>query len=272
MSQWRRWRGLFAGFSFLVLAATIYATADPRPQRLWAEQTLIEVWSPIQGAGTGLANTARGVVTAVTDLVRLRRENRELRAQVQRLTMERQELLELARENAALREMLRLTRQAPYTLVTAEVVARPAGNWFSTLTVNKGRLAGVNPGMAVIAPEGVVGHVTGVTSHSATVLLIVDPRSAVGGLDTLSSSLVLVQGTQDPTGKTARVQPLAQDARLEPGDEIVTSGLGEIFPKGLKVGAVEKVRAGKYGLSQVGVLRTAVDFDRLEWVSIIVRH
>lgn len=264
-----RWRWAALGPLVLVIAGVIFLTTGQRDVISWPERVLREALAPLQSGVTSISRGAQGLLGGISRLARLSRENEELRKELDALRIERAELLEARRENESLRSMLKLEGMARNQVRIAEVIARTPSNWFSTITINKGTAHGVAKGMAVVTPEGVVGHIRSVTRHTAEVLLITDPKSALGGRVYRNSQVVLVEGLGSPGGGRLQVKLLSRDANLRKDDYIITSGLSEIYPKGLPVGVIEEIREGRYGLTKYGILRPAVDFGRLEWVAVV---
>lgn len=265
-----KWHALAVGLLFLVLAGLSYLTSDPRAAISGPEKVVREVVTPLQ---TGFATAARwiaGAVETVGSIGRLQEDNRLLRQEVAALRAELHVLEEHRRENQRLREIAGVREYLPYRVVVAQVAARPYNQWFSSVTLNRGASDGLKPGLPVINAQGVVGHVESVTANTARVLLLTDPDSAVGGMTVESEAPVLVEGTGDPAGREAIVRPLVWGAALAPGDRVVTSGLSHIFPKGLAIGEIESVSEDALGLKQQAVLRPYVDFNRLDWVAVIL--
>lgn len=265
-----KWQGLVVGLLLLVLAGLSYLTSDPRAAVSGPESLMREMMVPLQ---TGLSTVAHWLASAVETVVsigRLREDNRLLRQEVAALQAELRALEELGRENERLREILGLRERLPHRVVVAQVAARPHNQWFSSVTLDRGANDGLAPGMPVVNAQGVVGHVESVTANTARVLLLTDPKSAVGGVTVESEVPVLVEGTGDPSGREALVRPLVWGAELAPGDRVVTSGLSHIFPKGLAIGEIESVREDALGLKQQAILRPYVDFNRLDWVAVIL--
>lgn len=196
-------------------------------------------------------------------------ENRSLKMVITRLKTENASLKEARRENERWRRLLEFVRSSPVSMVPAQVIGRDPSNWFGYVTINKGKAHGLRAGLPVVTAEGVVGMVRQVTAHTASVLLILDSRSAIGGQVAETRDYVLVEGSNERLG-TAVVKPLAPEVKLRRGATIITSGLGEVFPKGLAVGRIERVVKGKYGLAPYGVLQPAVNFGRLEEVAVLV--
>jgi rod shape-determining protein MreC len=266
-----KWRWAVLGPIILIIAGIIVATTGPRDELGWAEKAFREALAPLQSGVTRIADGIVGVTTRIVRLTRLAKENEALRKEVEELRTERAALLEAQRENEELRRLVDLERRAPDQVQIAEVIYRTPGNWFSTIIINKGSAHNVEKGMAVVTPEGVVGHVRLVTRHTAEVMLITDTKSALCGRVYRTNQVVLVEGQGDAGRGKALVKPLASEADLVVGDYIITSGLSEIYPKGLPVGIVEAVYEGRYGLTTYGQLQPFVEFDRLEWVAVLTK-
>lgn len=265
-----KWHGLAVGLLLLVLAGLSYLTSDPRAAISGPESIVREVMAPLQTGMAAVSQWLAGAVETVGSIGRLQEDNRLLRQEVAALKAELQDLEELRRENERLREILGLRERLPHRVVVAQVAARPYNQWFSSITLNRGSKDGLRPGMPVVNAQGVVGHVESVTANTARVLLLTDPKSAVGGVTVDSEVPVLVEGTGDPAGRQAHVRPLVWGAELFPGDRVVTSGLSHIFPKGLAIGEIESVSQDALGLKQQAILRPYVDFNRLDWVAVIL--
>jgi rod shape-determining protein MreC len=229
-----------------------------------------EVVAPLQRAANRVASSLRSALDSLKSWRTLNEENARLREEVQALRMERDRLLEAGRQNEQLRQLLELVEPAGGELLAAEVIARSPSNWLGSITISRGRVHGVAPGMAVVAPEGAVGKVRNVTERTAEVVLITDSRSAVGGRVRDRGHLVLVEGTSDPTEERATVRLLDWEADLRVGDVVVASELSWIFPKGLPIGVVEQVHERESGLAPYGTLRPFVDLARLEWVMVVL--
>ena len=267
-----KWHALAVGLLFLVLAGLSYLTSDPRAAISGPESVLREVMTPVQ---TGFTATARWITSAVEtagSIGRLQEDNRLLRQELAALRAEMQALEEYRRENERLREIMGIREHFPRRIVVAQVVARPYNQWFSSVTLNRGARDGLRPGLPVVNAQGVVGHVESVTANTARVLLLTDTKSAVGGMVVGSEVPVLVEGTGDPAGREALVRPLVWGSTLAEGDRVVTSGLSQIFPKGLPIGELESVSEDALGLKQQAILRPYVDFNRLDWVTVILEE
>jgi len=208
-------------------------------------------------------------VSFVASIGRMKRENEALSAEVDQLRSEVVQLSEAARENARLSSLLELKSSLDGRAVAARVVYRDPASWLETAVIDKGSSQGVGTGMAVVGPRGVIGRTTSVTAHTATVLFAIDPRSAIGGIDSRSRDLVIAEGIGDGSG-LLRVRPIGADCDIVAGDVIVTSGMGGIYPKGHIVADVISVEQDKYGVSTTAIARPRVDFQRLEEVLVLI--
>jgi rod shape-determining protein MreC len=219
---------------------------------------------------SAVEGAVRSADASVAELVALRAENLKLQAEVTTLGQERTALQELEQENARLRALLDLKASLaallPYPAgsVAARVIARSPTTWWSSVLLDKGSADGVKPGMIAMAPSGLVGRVSSVTAHTATVTLLTNPDSAVGGM-------VERAGSRDAgvafgvAGRTdLEMEFFDAQADVQAGDTIVTSGLGGVFPKGLPVGQVTSVAPPRYGQVRTARVAPAVDLANLE--------
>jgi rod shape-determining protein MreC len=178
------------------------------------------------------------------------------------------EYAEIEQENGRLRALLEFKQQSDRRLAAAQVIGTSVDNWTSLVIINKGSSAGISRGDVAMSFKGLVGRVVQVTGSTAKVLLANDPRCAVSALCQRSRQEGLVTGT---LSGTLLMKYLPKDADIVAGDTIVTSGLTELFPKGILIGTVSSVGEEFGGLSRYAVVTPAVEFRRLEEVLIILR-
>jgi rod shape-determining protein MreC len=223
--------------------------------------------TPFQQLLVSLHRGAVGIWTTYADWRSVRAENAALRAENERLRVVALEAGEARGENLRLRRLLELRERLPLSTLAAEVIGREAGGWVRSLTVNRGRGDGIAQQTPVIVPEGLVGRVVQVRRGASVVQLLNDPTSAVGAVVQRTRTPGLVEG--DPAG-TVRFKFMARDgAGVQPGDLVVTSGLGSLFPKGLPVGRVVAIEDRGSALFHFAVLRPAADFARVEEVLLL---
>jgi rod shape-determining protein MreC len=223
--------------------------------------------TPVQ---TLLASAHRGALSAwhtITDWKAVRSENMVLRADNERLRVQSLQARETDEENRRLRRLLALRDRMPLATLTGEIIGRESGGWARSLTVNRGRADGVAQQMPVIVPEGLVGRVARVRSGASIVQLLNDPTSTVGAVVQRTRTPGLVEG--EPGG-SVRFKFMARDgAGVTPGDLIVTSALGTLFPKGIPVGRVTAIEDKGSALFHFAVLLPVVDAARVEEVLLL---
>ena len=223
--------------------------------------------TPAQSLLASAHRGALGTWHIFTDWKAVRTENLALRADNERLRVQSLQVRETEQENKRLRRLLALRDRMPLTTLTGEIIGREGGGWARSLTVNRGRADGITQQMPVIVPEGLVGRVAQVRSGASVVQLLNDPTSTVGAVVQRTRTPGLVEG--EPGGGV-RFKFMARDgAGVTPGDLVVTSDLGTLFPKGIPVGRVTSIEDKGSALFHFAVLAPAVDFARLEEVLLL---
>lgn len=215
------------------------------------------------------ALTVRGVANTwwdYVDLRNVREENKHLRREGATLQRRIDQLEEQALETQRLQRLLAVRQTSQAEFLAARVVGKDATNWFKTILLDRGSQEGVRRNLPVLAPDGLVGRVVEVTPTSAKVQLLTDPVSAVGALIQRTRVTGIVTGN---LGAGARVRYLPLMADVVVGDEMVTSGMGGVFPKGIPIGRISALERRSGALFQEATIRPAVDLARLEEVLIL---
>jgi rod shape-determining protein MreC len=206
-------------------------------------------------------------VTAPRDIVSLRQRNAELETQVSQLQAQLIELQQRANETEVLAALVDFSRSNPQsTYRAAAVIGRDPSPFLHYIIINRGSNDGIRRGMPVVTNQGLVGRIDAVIADAARVQLITDPASAVNVyLQNADTSAVLYGSV---TGDVS-LDMISQNAAVEAGDLILTSGLGGGFPSDLIIGQVITLRALEFELFQQATVQPAVDFTRLEIVLVI---
>ena len=265
----RKTYAVLLALAALALMATIYITSGERDRLTPVEYVVREILAPVQTGLFRIASWVNNIGRTLAGLGVKVRENHVLKREVAVLTAENVYLEEERLENIRLRRLLNFEEKTPHKTLAAEVIARDPGNWLNTVTLNKGIGHGVKKDMALVSCEGLLGRVVSASLNTANALLIIDPRSAVGGVVQRTRSLVLVEGDPETPGMCL-VKCLTMESDLVTGDKILSSGLGGIYPKGLIIGEIVELIPGKYGVGSAARLKPAADFARLEEALIIL--
>jgi len=254
----------------LVLLGTMRFSGLERPQISQAEKAFRDLITPLQSGVDWVGRKFSNLAETVTSYTSLRTENQALKEQVEQLTVENHRLKESAMENARLERLLEFKQEVEtsFELLPARVIGRDSANWYSTLTINAGEADGVAKDMVVINNQGLVGRVLSASAHSAQVLTILSREGPAAALLMDSRYPGIVEGINDGSGRLQLIH-LPQDVPVNPQEPVITSGLGEVFPKGLRIGFVTEVIAEANGLMKKAIVQPYVDFLRLEEVLVI---
>jgi len=205
-------------------------------------------------------------------LAGVERKNLLLQKQITFLEIENQRMQEQALENARLKSLLGFKDSINYQSVPARIIGWDLTTYARTITINVGFKAGVRKGQAVISAQGLVGQILdepGRLSGSsfAQVLLITDPTSRVSVVIERTRDRGVVEGIGDENKLLLKY--LSPEARPLPGDLVVTSGLGGIFPPGIKAGVIEKIEQNPLSSSPQGWVKPGADFAHLEEILVL---
>lgn len=232
----------------------------------FTRQALLFVVSPFIKVTAATIHGVTSIWQDYVDLRTLREENKRLQFEASTLKRRLDQLQEQALETQRLQRLLAMRDSSQAEFLTARVVGKDATNWFKTILLDCGSMEGVRRNQPVLAPNGLVGRVVEVTPTSARVQLFTDPVSAVGGLIQRTRVTGIVSGN---LGAGARVRYLPLMGDVVVGEEVVTSGMGGVFPKGIPIGRITTVERKSGVLFQEATLTPAVDLSRLEEVLIL---
>jgi len=206
-------------------------------------------------------------LAAPRDIAELRERNAELEAEVSRLQGQVIDLQQQVGETEILAALVDFSRANPEsTYKGAAVVGRDPSPFLHYIIISRGSNDGILRGMPVVTNQGLIGRVDAVIADAARVQLITDPASAVNvRLQNAETDAVLAGSV---TGDLT-LDMIPQDINVDPGDVVLTSGLGGGYPPDLIVGQILNVRKRDYELFQQATIQPAVDFSRLEIVLVI---
>ena len=252
----------------LLAALTLLALERARPDEgLWVAEAIAAVTAPVQAAFARIHRGATGLWTTYLEWRALRADAERLRAEVAALRLSQMRQDELEAENDRLRALLKLRDRLAVPTIGAEVVAREWNGFTRGLTINRGRASRLERLAPVIVIRGVVGRVVEIRQSSAVIQLVTDPASSIGGVVNRTRAQGLVEGV---AGGRLRLKLAAREEGVTPGDLVSTSGVGGLFPKGIPLGRVTRVRAPT-GLFRIVDLEPAVDPATVEEVLVLPR-
>jgi rod shape-determining protein MreC len=253
----------------LGLAVQVKRTTASEPTRL------IRVWAV--GAVTPLEKALEWMQTSTGHIWHnyfylrgVRAENRSLKAQIERMTLEQVRLSQDAGQARRLQALLAFKEQFISQTMAAQVIGGSGSESSRSVFIDKGYSDGIRPDMAVITADGIVGkvlHADPIDRHVAEVLLIDDQTSGVGAILEKTRLQGILRGT--PSGELV-LEKVMSDETVSPGEQVLTSGGDRIFPKGLLVGRVTNVSPGSEVFLNIRV-RSAADLSRLEEVLVVTK-
>lgn len=238
-----------------------------------SEQSILRTWlmtvfTPVVKVADGVISSITGTVASYTDLRGAREENSRLRADVEQLTNELNQLREQKGEYERLKAQINLPSHPQYRAIAANVFARDTKPWFKRLTIDRGSLDGVKRDMPVITAAGIVGRIINVGPNHSVVQVITDRYAGVGAMLQNSRSMGEVRGL-DPEAR-CELKNIRSTEEVQIGETVVTTGLDRIYPKGLMIGQVERVESDPHGPWHKIILLPSASIDRVEQVMVLL--
>lgn len=230
-----------------------------------------EFLSPLQSLVSSINHNARQGFNALRGLGDMALDNRNMAAEVTRLRSELRYLEAMEQENIELRAQLGYLSRPERELIPAEIIARDISGWWQTVRIGKGMAEGVEEHMAVVTPDGLVGRTMNVSAGTADVLLVSDPSCRVSAYlpRTQSHGIASGRGLSVMGLPLLRMEFINKDKEIRPGDEVLSSGLGGTYPKGILIGYVERVTMDGSGLFQVAEIAPTADIGRLAYCFVV---
>ena len=232
--------------------------------RVWA----VDIITPFERVLLWAENSTDNLWRNYVYLRGVRAENRQLKDQIEQMRLEQVRLNDDAVQAHRLQALLSFKEQFISKTVAAQVIGASGSDASRMLTIDKGEDQGLKRDMAVITADGIVGKVLQVYPSVSQVLLINDQTSGVGTILEKSRLQGFLKGTA--TGEVV-LEGVMSDEQVVPGENVLTSGGDQIFPKGLPVGTVVKVAAGKDLFLNIRV-KPAVNLSKLEEVLVVVER
>ena len=197
----------------------------------------------------------------------------QLLTKIDQLRLELLQVQALERENRALRQMVGLSARVGRRLIAAEIIALDVNAWWQTARLNKGLADCIALDMAVITPEGLAGRIIRISRTSSDVLFLMDPACRISARLTRLDAFGIVrgQGVSWRGQASCRMDFISKVVQIMPGDEVVTSGLGGVYPSGLVIGLVDQVRLDPSGLYQSADIVPSSNFRSLDLMFVMSR-
>jgi rod shape-determining protein MreC len=251
------------GLSALILAVLLFVgQAIFRP----LSDTGLSLTDPVTKFFGGIQSTSSDFVNSFVLAQQILKENRSLKSKISQNQSQLAKLNEVQNENTSLRKQLKLLPSINSPVVAASVVGHDPTNLLEFVVIDKGSSDDISNGDAVLSDGVLVGQCENVASHSAKVLLLSDPHSAVDATVQSSRASGIVGGT---LGFGLSITQVPQNESIRSGDTIITSGLGNVIPKGLLIGSVSSISSSQNDIFQTARILSPVNFTKLETVYVV---
>lgn len=231
--------------------------------RYWA----VSIVTPFERFFHGIGYNVRHGWSNYVDLRRTRQQNHDLQEEIARLRLEQAAFAEDAMQGHRLQALLDFQQHYVATTVAAQVIGTSGNDLSRVIYIDKGAKDGLKTDQAVITPDGIVGKLRDVFPHTSQVLLINDQTSGAGVLLATTRIRAILRGST--TGQIL-INNLTPDERIKSGEQVLSSGGDQVYPRGLPVGTIESIKIDPdhqpYTLIQ---LRPAANLNQLEEVLVI---
>lgn len=233
------------------------------------EQFLREMLAPLQNGASVVSDNIRNWGAYLQGVDNIRAENDELKKEISELRLQLVDYAEYEQENERLRELLNAAKDyaGQFDYVTTKVINRSQSSWYKTLVISGGSDDGFAVDMPVVSAQGLVGRIINTSPNTAEVLLITDREGALSVMVQNTRTIGVVEGD----GETSELSMIhvPYDAEIENYQQLITSGYGGVYPKGLLVGYINSIDLESDGLMLDIDVRSYVDFNRLEEVMVL---
>ncbi len=261
-------------FAVLLLTTVVLMLGDRRDpsetsEASWPLRILLEIAAPLQRLMSSPVEFLGDTWTRYVALVDLRDENEALKARVAALEEENLQFREAIVASGHLQRIVQMREGFEVELLPAQVVGQDVSSFFRSVLLDRGRGQRVLSGMPVVSDGGLVGVVTATSPNAARAMMLLDRRSAVDAIVQRSRARGIVRGTG--TGEV-EFSFVVRGDDVQPGDIVITSGVGGVYPKGIRIGTVTEVEAEPDQLVHRAEVRTSVDFGRVEQVFVMLER
>ncbi|MFT6069651.1 MAG: rod shape-determining protein MreC [Bacteriovoracaceae bacterium] len=257
-------------FNVAVLALSLFSLSHRQfsfDKTTAFENFMVDMFSPMQSSVTYVKTRTSNFFEHYIMNINASQDNTKLQKVVADLKDQVFSYEQVSKENKRLKELLQFGGELDLQKVLAQIIAWDANSDFKVLRINKGKADGIELQSSVVTSVGLVGYIFRLTDHYADIITILDPNNRVDALVERTRSHGIVEGY---SRNRAIMKYLAGTEPVILGDLVLSSGLGNIYPKGLKIGKITKVERESYGITQSIEIEPVVNFSTLEEVVVLV--
>ncbi len=230
---------------------------------------VMSLLSPFIHSSAAMEQAADAAVAPQINPVEVKRENDDLRVQVERLRIIQQKYNQIIEENAKLRQLIEFKQSAPFKMTAAKVIRRSSSTWWNSFIIDKGSLDGIGTDSPVITSVGLVGKTSTLAPHMTKVILLTDEMCRVSAKieGTLEQGILAGERAALEVRPELHLRFLSRNANINAGAGVYSSGEGGVFPADLLLGRVKRFENRE--ISGEAIVEPAVDFSTLDHVFVI---
>ena len=264
----RRYQNLFILLAILIAGLSLLlASLRDKSTLSTPERIFIATFAPFQDAVSWAAISGESIWNNYIYLVDTKSKNHTLASEVSRLKFLNNKLTEQIKTFHRIEGLLTFSDLSSIEYKAARVIGRDTTNRAHVAIINRGAKDGIVEGAPVFTHHGLVGKVTRVAGSASKVLLLTDVRSAVDALLQESRDRLVVEGTNR---SVLNSRYLSVDAAVNVGDNVVSSGLGGVYPKGMMIGTVRSISRKEGGLFLEAEVAPSAKLDKIEELLILI--
>ena len=253
----------------LLLALILFKVPTSAGSRL--KSAISGLFIPLFGLSASARQTMEKTGNAITPRSELMRQRDELARANEQLRLRSLQAEEALRENAQLRQLLGWQKQTPWKTKLARVISRDPANWWRSIQIDIGSRDGVQLNQPVVTMEGLIGRISALGDSRSTVLLVGDPALRISAViqETRETGIILSGSSGALESDMVDLGYLSRTSNAKPGQTVVTSGDGGVFPKGIPIGRIVDTSSVRFGIATEARVRLAANISRLEEVWVI---
>ncbi|MFL0247464.1 rod shape-determining protein MreC [Candidatus Clostridium stratigraminis] len=231
------------------------------------------VFNKMQYGVSKTGSVIKDSLTFVFNFTKVKQENEALKQENDKLQNQLVEYNSAIKDNQTLREDLNFKNQrSEYNYIGCNVIGNSGGNYLDGFIIDKGQKDNIKKGMVVITAAGLVGQVTSTASNWSIIQSISNENIAVSGMVESANEINgIVKGYKDDSNNLlAKLYYLPLDSAIKKGDVILTSGFGNLYPKGIRIGEVTDIEVDQGKIMKNAIIKPYVDFNKLQQVLVVV--
>lgn len=238
----------------------------------FAENGVGVTLNSVQSVFYGVNSKIRNSFSFIFNISNIKVENDKLISKNSELESKALDYDALKAENDRLRNALNFTSQrTEYNYVGCDIIGKSGGSFLDQFVLNKGSKDGIAKGMIAINDQGLVGQISSVGSNWSVIQSLANENLAVSGMvESTGENSGIVKGYISDSKFLAKLDYLPIDSKVKKDDVIMTSGLGGIYPKGIRIGYVTSVQEDQGRVVKVAVIQPYVDLNKIQEVIVVI--